>query len=189
MPVILLLTTDDTETIEYPLLQKCIVGRSSSCDLTLEDKQLSGRHGEFDLKPNGQLFYKDLGSTNGSHINNSQIHNVQFKVNDVLRLGRTKIVVDEKRLTPKERISIGVNLEKKQDKSLTVPELKGNTSSVAKPAPDKEKKTIILNKDLKKATPKSNWMGGKKETLIEPEVSTGNTTILKLDNTKEKKKA
>lgn len=191
MAVVLLLTTLNNPTIEFPLLGKCTLGRSSSCDLTVDDRQMSGKHGVFEINSMGQLFYSDLGSTNGSYLNNSTIHKVQFRLNEVLKLGNTLIIIDEKRLSTKERIAIGVSLQK-ADKRMEVPILKVTKSIVSSSASIEEKETtnarksVVLNKNLKKKAP--NWMSGKKESLIDQEESSGNTKVLKLDTNKVKKK-
>lgn len=196
MAVILLLTTNDNETVEYPIMRKCVLGRSNSCDLTVDDKQMSGKHGMFELNENGHLIYSDLGSTNGSYLNNSQISKIQFKVDETLRLGNTIITIDEKRLNTRERVSIGRGIPEKEDRTMVIPAHKGTKSIVASSVPVTSevapevpaKKTVVLNKDLKKKVPKSNWMGGKKDTIIEQDESSGKTKFLKLDINKHKKK-
>lgn len=199
MAVVLLLTTLDNPTIEYPVMSNFTLGRSSSCDLTVEDKQMSGKHGQFDYTSQGQLLYSDLGSTNGSYLNNSQIQKVQLKVDEVLRLGNTSIIIDEKRLNSKERIAIGRGVKQKEDRTIAMPARRGTKSIVAAEAkealnetekePTNHKKSVVLNKDLKKKTIKSNGMGGgEKENIIEQDASSGKTKMLKLDISKHKKK-
>lgn len=194
MAVVLLLTTLDAPTIEFPVMGKSTLGRSSSCDLTLEDKQMSGKHGFFEFNEKGQLFYSDLGSTNGSYLNNSQVQKIQFKVNEVLRLGNTTIIIDEKRLNARERIAIGSSAITREDKTIVIPAHKGTKSIVASSGsiedkePENQRKSVVLNKDLKKKVPKSNWMGGKKDSVIDQEESSGQTKMLKLDINMHKKK-
>ncbi|MDD4976591.1 MAG: FHA domain-containing protein [Bacteriovorax sp.] len=118
MAIVLLITTDNEQVIELPVFKKCTVGRSSSCDLQLEDMQISGRHGFFELNANGELVYTDLGSTNGSYLNNSQVDKIRFRINETLRLGNTNILIDEKRLNGKERLAIGRGISNGNDKLL-----------------------------------------------------------------------
>jgi pSer/pThr/pTyr-binding forkhead associated (FHA) protein len=186
MPIVLLLATDDGPSIEYPILSKTTIGRSSRCDLVVEDKQMSGKHGFFECNTKGQLFYTDLGSTNGSFIDNSQIQKVQFKINDVLRVGNTNITIDAKKLNSRESMEVGVNLAKKNSESLSIPEIRG----INIPAdPDNQQKSVVLNKDIKSNAPKHNWKGGRNESLIEPYESSGNTQSLILEKNKAKKKS
>ena len=181
MAIILLITTTNEQTIELPILGKCILGRSSSCDFMIKDSQMSGKHGVFELNSKGELFYSDLGSTNGSYLNNSQIQKIQFKVSETLKLGNTLITIDEKRLNSRERLAIGKGVNEDDEHTLVLP-----SSQVMLPAaPEKEKgRVVLLNKKL--GEKKSNWMGEKKN-LIPQEKSSGKTKMLKLEVDKNKK--
>ncbi|MDO9183550.1 MAG: FHA domain-containing protein [Bacteriovorax sp.] len=115
MAIVLLVTTADGKTVELPVFGEFSIGRSSSCDLVLDDKQMSSKHGSFELNQKGELIYTDLGSTNGSYLNNSQVHQIQFKINETLRLGNTSIIIDSKRLNAREQLSIGKGLSPSDD--------------------------------------------------------------------------
>jgi pSer/pThr/pTyr-binding forkhead associated (FHA) protein len=197
MAVVLVFKTDD-QILEIPLLGKISVGRSSSCELPIVDKQMSGKHGAFEFNREGQVFYTDLGSTNGSFLNNSQIHKTIFKLNDVIKLGNTTVTIDEKKLSSRERLVIGrTNLKADDDQTLMVSSISRTNSVVRGSAPlptdepekPSDKKTVMLNKDLKKKTvqPK-DWSGRPDEKLIEQEESSGKTKMLKLDIGLKKKK-
>ncbi len=194
MPVVLIFKTEN-QTVELPLLGKTTVGRSSSCDLKIEDKQMSGKHGSFEVTSAGQLMYTDLGSTNGSFLNNSQIAKTVVKLNDRLKLGNTWVTIDEKSLTSKERLAIGKTLVN-EDETLVLGTLSQTNSIVrgdvaVKDAVNKlaERKSVILNKELKKKKlQQANWSGRSDENLIEAEESSGKTKMLKLDVGKKGKK-
>lgn len=206
MALILLLTTDDEQPIELPILGKSTIGRSSSCEITINDRQMSGKHGVFELNSNGEIHYTDLGSTNGSFLNNSQItEKTIFRITDTLRLGNTLIAIDEKRLTSRERLSIGRGGIGKEDGTLIVPSMKGSTKSflkeIAEAKPKEEikkeikeeikpppKRGVVLNKNLKKKTIKSHIDPSKDESFLEQEASSGKTRFLKLDFFKKKEK-
>ena len=49
-----------------------LVGRSQECGIYIGDSSVSGRHGRFFLQ-DGQLYYADLNSTNGSYIDGVQL--------------------------------------------------------------------------------------------------------------------
>ena len=121
MAIVLLITIKDHDTIELPILGKCIVGRSRSCDLMIDDKKMSAKHGSFEVSRKGELIYTDLGSTNGSHINENQVEKTQLRIYETLRLGNTIITIDEKRLNSRESIGIGIGLLSGQ--KIDVPEL------------------------------------------------------------------
>jgi pSer/pThr/pTyr-binding forkhead associated (FHA) protein len=198
MAVVLLITTDG-QTSEYPIMGKYIIGRSSASDIVISDKQMSGKHGMFELNSQGQLIFSDLGSTNGSYLNNSQVQKIQFKIGETLRLGNTSIVIDEKRLNGKERLAIGrgAAVMNNEDHTLVMPAHKGTKSIVRgnlDPIEPEEnssnKKSVVLNKDHKKKAVKSHWNSalGNKDDVIEQEESSGKTKFLKLDINKHKKK-
>jgi pSer/pThr/pTyr-binding forkhead associated (FHA) protein len=182
MAVILLITPENGITIEIPLFNKCTLGRSTSCDVVLEDKQMSGKHGMFELNSNGLLFYSDLGSTNGSFLNNNQIHKIQFKLNETLKIGNTSVKIDEKRLNSREKASIGIGELVNDDKTIVLPSHKTDDEDSSK-----LKKPIVLKKNLKKK-PEHLYLGASsKDTVIEQEASSGQTKFLKLDINKAKK--
>jgi pSer/pThr/pTyr-binding forkhead associated (FHA) protein len=107
MAIVLLITTKDGQTIELPVLDKLTIGRSKRSDLALEDGEMSGNHGFFDLGERGELIYSDLDSTNGSYLNNNRIQKINLKVNETLRLGTTLIKIDAGKLTSSERLITG----------------------------------------------------------------------------------
>lgn len=156
MAVVLFITTNEEQTVELPLLEKCIIGRSSHSDFVIADKQMSGKHGIFELNDNGELFYTDLGSTNGSYLNSSQIHKIQFRINETLRLGNTVITIDEKRLNSRERLAIGKGLIESNAK-VDIPPFSGtksqkfNNKNSTKKIPEKSKMVKLdVNKYKKK---------------------------------------
>lgn len=65
-----------------------ILGREADNDVALSDKSVSRLHSEIFLKKN-KLFIKDLGSHNGTYVNNQKITSSPLSTNDVVRLGKT----------------------------------------------------------------------------------------------------
>lgn len=192
MAIVLLIKPEDGQTAELTIIGKVTLGRSSSSDYKITDSKMSGQHCTFFIDKNGQLMFEDLNSTNGSYINNSRIYNTIVKLNDIIRIGNTLIKIDDKKLTPKERQTIGFTIKKSKEEK-TIPKLTDN--HVLKESPDAlkapKKPTIVLNKDhLKKKKPTDNsWMGTGNENVIEQEESSGFTKMLKLDKIEKKKKA
>ena len=73
-----------------------IVGRSPGADIVIAASYVSGRHAQFKLM--GQnLFVEDLGSTNGTAVNNRMITApTSLKNNDVVNVGDVTIRVRRK---------------------------------------------------------------------------------------------
>jgi hypothetical protein len=64
-----------------------VVGRGAECDLPLSDMHLSTRHARF-AQDNGDLTIEDLGSTNGTYVNQEPIKGrVQLERGDVVQVG------------------------------------------------------------------------------------------------------
>ncbi|MCA9033579.1 MAG: EAL domain-containing protein [Planctomycetaceae bacterium] len=64
-----------------------LVGRSSSCHLTIADPTVSGRHAEL-LVIDRDLFIRDLNSTNGTLLNGRRVQNLTgLRSGDVLHFG------------------------------------------------------------------------------------------------------
>lgn len=195
MAIILLIRTEDAKITELPLEGEVILGRSSSCSFKILDTKMSGNHGSFNLNAEGQLIFKDLGSTNGSFINNVKTQQTVVKVHDIIRMGNTLVRIDEKSLTIPEKKRLGIKDEDKKVKDPTA--LVNSTIEEAKQAQSKKdqlkneaekKKGVVLSKKLKekKKEDKDIWLGGS-ETIIDQDISSGLTRMIKLDTKKKKK--
>ncbi len=70
------------------------IGRSTDCQLILDDDYVSTRHARIHRSGDGYLV-EDLGSTNGTYLNNERLSSpVPFTTTDTLRIGRTLLVVE-----------------------------------------------------------------------------------------------
>lgn len=79
-----------------PLEQPAVsVGRSSGCDVTLNDQRASRHH--CDLRWNGRQWeVHDRGSTNGTYVNGMQIHGpYELRIGDRITVGETTMVPRE----------------------------------------------------------------------------------------------
>ena len=153
MAIVLIITPESGDKIELPILSSCSIGRSSSCDLKLDDSKISAKHGLFELNPKGELFYSDLGSSNGSFLNGSQIQKVQFKINEILQIGNTSIFIDPKHLTAHEQKSLGQGLKNNSHSGISLPRESNTSKPTIQPKIASKigvKKNITLNKNLKK---------------------------------------
>jgi hypothetical protein len=70
------------------------IGRSRSCDIVVDDPNVSRRHAE--VRPRGgSWIVTDLGSTNGSLLNHSQIHGSEvLKPGDEIEVGSSLILFE-----------------------------------------------------------------------------------------------
>lgn len=70
------------------------IGRSQNCDLLITDDTVSSRHGQIFYKHN-QWWYEDLGSSNGSFINDLKVETPTVLTDgDQLRMGKFSIIIN-----------------------------------------------------------------------------------------------
>ena len=67
---------------------RSVVGTSPDCDVVMRDPSISGRHAEFIPGPGG-FRINDLGSTNGTFVNDKRVTSEELIDGDMVRLGRT----------------------------------------------------------------------------------------------------
>lgn len=68
--------------------QTLLVGRSRSADLSMDDDRVSRRHCEVQLRVDGRLLIRDLGSTNGTFLGGEAIQaETSLRIGQILRLG------------------------------------------------------------------------------------------------------
>jgi len=79
-------------------LSKVTVGRSSKCDHKIDDEMCSSLHCVFKLEKNGRLSIKDLGSTNGTFINDNTITETFVYLNDKIKIGSTILQLDPSKM-------------------------------------------------------------------------------------------
>ena len=70
------------------LRARAIVGTAPDCDVVVKDGSVSGRHAEFSAQ-GGVFRVNDLGSTNGTFVNEKRVQGAELVDGDTLRLGRT----------------------------------------------------------------------------------------------------
>lgn len=75
---------------------ECLIGRHPSCDLVLDGPTVSRVHGRI-LFQGQQCYFSDLGSTDGSRLNNETVSVTQpyaLATDDVIRLGEFALLVE-----------------------------------------------------------------------------------------------
>ncbi len=65
-----------------------VMGRAADCDLVVEDERASQRHARIRLVQGAHLV-EDLGSTNGTFVNNQRIVRTPLRDGDLLQVGET----------------------------------------------------------------------------------------------------
>ncbi|SDK23436.1 FHA domain-containing protein [Microbulbifer yueqingensis] len=68
----------------FPVKQTSVVGRSDECDITFSLSHLSRRHARLEVR-DGLLFVVDLGSANGTFLNNRRVAETRVRRGDELR--------------------------------------------------------------------------------------------------------
>lgn len=74
-----------------------MIGRAPYCDVALSNPTVSREHGKISFEDD-QYHFTDLGSTNGSQINNvarESFQSVRLSVNDTIQLGDFTLLVEE----------------------------------------------------------------------------------------------
>jgi pSer/pThr/pTyr-binding forkhead associated (FHA) protein len=79
-----------------------ILGRAETSSFPIKDPGCSSVHCEIRLNSSGITMIKDLGSKNGTFINDCVIKETAINVGDQVKLGSTKISLDPSKMTPEE---------------------------------------------------------------------------------------
>jgi pSer/pThr/pTyr-binding forkhead associated (FHA) protein len=84
-------------SLETPRGKDCVIGRSPDADFVLDDPDVSRFHCKF-FYQSGNYYFTDLGSRNGSIINNKIIQKDQAQIlnnGDVIRVGDYVLVMED----------------------------------------------------------------------------------------------
>ena len=81
-----------------PLLKTTLIlGRKPECDITVPCPSVSGRHCILQLEQ-GSWWVRDLDSKNGTSVNAQRCEKQRIAPNDILTVGRQRLVLDYKRV-------------------------------------------------------------------------------------------
>ena len=67
-----------------------VVGRSSGCDIVVDDPNVSRRHAEI-RRTDGAYWIVDLGSTNGLTVNGKRVERARLTPEDHILIGTTEV--------------------------------------------------------------------------------------------------
>jgi pSer/pThr/pTyr-binding forkhead associated (FHA) protein len=69
------------------------LGRSTTADFILDAGMVSRFHCRLTATPAGQIEIEDLGSTNGTFVNDRRVQRGVLNIGDRLRIGRVELIV------------------------------------------------------------------------------------------------
>ena len=115
------MTLSDGGKQEFELAKSQItLGREPTNDIVLTDPKISRMHARIEVDEEGGVKLVDLGSTNGSRLNDEKVTEAQVSFGDVIRLGDTQLCYQQ--VTPSEDLSL-TKIESERDLNQTVAEL------------------------------------------------------------------
>ena len=92
--IMLLQLDDDIVTNKFRITgNKTSIGRRVECDITIDDISVSGDHACLEVEDSVEYegehnyYITDLGSTNGTFVNESEAKRQRLKHNDIIRVG------------------------------------------------------------------------------------------------------
>src|SRR5689334_4611465 len=71
----------------FPLRKSCLIGRGPHNHIVLDDSRVSRQHARISLH-NDHYVLHDLGSVNGSYVNEERVERQVLELNDVVRFGQ-----------------------------------------------------------------------------------------------------
>jgi pSer/pThr/pTyr-binding forkhead associated (FHA) protein len=97
---VLNLLVDDVVVKSFPLEKKAItIGRSPGCDIQIEESSVSSEHVRIEMFANPfvavltDIFIEDLGSMNGTWVNDEQVSRQLIQNKDRVRIAFTEFIV------------------------------------------------------------------------------------------------
>jgi hypothetical protein len=75
----------------YLAKDRTTLGRRGDNDIVLDNAAVSGRHCEFELKGLADVYVEDVGSTNGTFVNNKRVKRQKLEDDDVIAIGSFRV--------------------------------------------------------------------------------------------------
>ncbi|MEZ6244107.1 MAG: FHA domain-containing protein [Phycisphaerales bacterium] len=93
MEVVLLRVTEDGRTQALTLRhQRTVIGRQTDCDVRVPTPGISRHHCEI-LIDDDEVMIRDLGSSNGTWVNQERVESQSLKAGDLVSLGKHVFVI------------------------------------------------------------------------------------------------
>jgi adenylate cyclase len=103
MPSYRLVSTADDQRFDLPPGRTVVVGRGVDTDLTVYDPTISRRHAELIAGPDG-VTVKDLGSSNGTHVNGRRLTTARLAPGDSVSFGKVSYQLELAPTTPRSPV-------------------------------------------------------------------------------------
>jgi len=91
--------------------EKTILGRADTADVCVQDRNVSRHHAQVIMRESHQAALMDLGSSNGTFVNEVPVSRVLLMDGDEIRLGETLMVFHEKKTDEEEERPATLPLE------------------------------------------------------------------------------
>lgn len=76
----------------FPIQGTVVIGRQNECEIPIPSEEVSRRHAELRVTPDG-IMVEDLGSSNGTYVNDKRITRQLMKAGDELRLDTIRFLL------------------------------------------------------------------------------------------------
>ncbi len=92
--------------------ERVSIGRLAGNDIQLDDPAISGQHACIIMEPSAYLesirdiYIEDLGSTNGTRVNEEKIERVRLKHGDIVQIGKHMFLFDSEQVEDMEQTAI-----------------------------------------------------------------------------------
>jgi ABC transport system ATP-binding/permease protein len=96
--------------IFVPPARELMIGRSSTCDIHLDSPNVSRRHASL-REENKHYFLEDLGSANGTRVNDRPIKRVELQDGDLITVGDFLLVFQNGQITPYQSNGMRLDVE------------------------------------------------------------------------------
>jgi len=83
-------------SFQLPYGEHIVIGRLKSCEVHLDDRNVSRRHAELEPEGAGWVLV-DLGSTNGTLVNGREVDRLRVRDGDLVTIGITELVFHDTR--------------------------------------------------------------------------------------------
>lgn len=114
MQVVLVMLRSDGERRSFSIVRDVtVIGRREDCDFRIPLGDISRKHCRL-MKHDGRLTVQDMGSSNGTFVNNKRVQETELSAGDTLFLGGVSFVVqidgipsEDKRSSPSQTADQG----------------------------------------------------------------------------------